>query len=126
MELLTTVAALAFAAGFTLRGILDRDDTPDDDVEQYLEDRREELQERYETTSMDYVEFEDSITILELPGTKRIMRDAVRVDGIGVEIAFEIARTFDGDYGAYRDAGRDELEKVNRVGENRATALLNN
>ena len=124
MELLFVTAAAAFTAGYIVRGELGDRDQPGT-VEQYLNDHRAELQQRYETTRMDYVEFEDRITILELPGTERIMRDAIQVDGIGVETAFEIARTFQGDYEAYRDAGRDDLERVNGIGENRATALLN-
>ena len=125
MELISTVAAAAFAAGFLTRGVLARERNDRDDIEQYLADRRHELQQRYETTQMDYVEFGDRITVHEQPGTERIMRDAIQVDGIGVEVALEIAKTFEGDYEAYRDADREELESVNGVGENRATALLN-
>ena len=125
MELISAAAAAAFAAGFLARGILARERDDRDDIKQYLADRRAELQQRYETTQMDYVEFGDRIATLEQPGTERIMRDAIDVDGIGVETAYEIARTFQGDYDAYRNAGRNELERVNGVGENRATALLN-
>lgn len=125
MEFTLLVAGIAFAAGFTTRGALDTRGGNRDDIEQYLDDRRDELQQRYETTQMDYVEFGDCIAVLEQPGTERIMRDAIHIDGIGVETAYEIARTFQGDYDAYRSAGRSELERVNGIGENRATALLN-
>lgn len=74
---------------------------------------------------MDYIEFGDRIAVLEQPGTESIMRDAIQVDGIGVETAYDIAPAFQGDYDAYRSAGRSELERVNGIGENRATALLN-
>lgn len=124
MELLFVSAALAFTAGYIVRGEMGERDQPDQ-VEQYLNDRRSELQKRYETTEMGYVEFGDRVTILERPGTERVMHDAIAVDGIGVETAFEIARTFDGDYDAYRRADRDDLESVNGIGENRSTALLN-
>lgn len=124
MELLFVTVSVAFTAGYIVRGELD-DRDQSGQVEQYLDNHRAELQERYETTQMDYIEFEDHITVLEFSGTERIMRDAIQVDGIGVETPFETARTFQGDYKSYRDTGRDDLERVNGVGENRATALLN-
>lgn len=120
MELLFVTVAVAFTAGYIVCGELD-DHDQSGRVELYLDNHRAELQERYETTRMDYIEFEDRITILEFPGTERIIRDAIQVGGIGVETA----QTFQGDYDAYRDARRDDLERVNGVGENRATALLN-
>ena len=95
-----------------------------DAVDEYLEHREADLRDRYETTAMDYVEFGDRVAVLEAPGTERIMRDAIAVDGVGPDTAFAIARRFGGDYEAYRTADREQLESINGVGENRATALL--
>lgn len=120
--------ATAFVAGWSAHAILAESRSGDsrDGVEKFLAERETTLREQYATTDMDYVEFGDRIATVENPGTERIMRDAVRVDGIGVETAWEIARTFGGEYDAYAAADREELERVNGVGENRATALLSN
>lgn len=117
---------LLFAAGWATHAIVADElaDDGSDDVESFLDERESQLRERYESTQMDYVEFGERVALLERPGTERIMREAVVVDGVGEEIAFEIARSFDGDYEAFQAAGREKLEEVNGVGENRATALL--
>lgn len=122
MELLATVAVVAFGVGYVLG---DRGDTDQSDsIEQFLEDELQAAKDRYATTDIDDEEqlaFE--IMLLERPGTERIMRDAVTVDGIGPETALAVARHFDGDYHEYRAADVDTLQRVNGVGENRATAL---
>lgn len=129
---LVVLLAVAFLTGAVSMGgllllVVPLDTESRDDIDRFLEEKRRELQERYESEEdgMDYVEFGDRVTVLELPGTEAIMRDAVDAEGIGPKTALEIARTFDGDYDAYRDANEDDLQAVNGVGPNRSTALLN-
>lgn len=124
MELLLITAASAFAAGYAIRG---RIATPDqrDEVERFLDERRDELQSAYAEGRLTHSAFVNRIAIIEDPATEQIIQDAITVDGIGVETGLEIARTFNADYQAYRSAGRRELERVNGVGENRASSLLN-
>lgn len=123
---------LAFVTGAVSMGgllllVVPIDTEHRDEIHRFLDEQRDELQDRYETEEdgMDYVEFGDRVTTLELPGTEAIIRDAVEADGIGPETALGIAREFDGDYEAYRAAGDDDLQRVNGVGPNRSNALLN-
>jgi hypothetical protein len=116
---LAGVGVGALAVKMRYRGVSDGTDAVGD----YLDERESALRQRYETGPMDYLEFGDRVAVIEAPGTERIMRAATRVDGIGPETAFELAAYFDGDYEAFRRADRAEFERVNGVGENRATAL---
>lgn len=111
--------------GYAIGAGVSRSGSGSDSVTAVIEDRRQELRGRYESGPMDYVEFGDQIAVLEDPGTEQIMREAITVDGVGPETAFEIAREFDGEYSEFRDADRDDLVRVNGVGENRAGALMN-
>lgn len=124
MELLFATASAAFTAGYIARGkIAERDQL--DKVERFLEERRDELQEAYAEGRLTHSTFVNRIAVIEDPDTEQIIQDAITVDGIGVETGLEIARTFSANYDQYRDAGREELERVNGIGENRATALIN-
>lgn len=124
MELLASVAAASFAAGYIARGKV-RNREQRGTVEQFLDGRLDELQSAYAEGRLTHSAFVNQIAVIEDPDTEKIIQDAITVDGIGVETALEIARTFNANYEAYRHADRDELERVNGVGENRATALLN-
>lgn len=116
---------IGFLGGYLIRDTFSVSDGRDS-IDRFLDERRDELQTQYAESKMTHRAFVNRIVVIEDPETEQIIRDAVTVDGIGPETALEIARTFNADYDAYRAAGRDELEKVNGVGENRATALLNN
>lgn len=126
--MLESLVLVAFGVGIGVaaeRARQTREDTPGS-VTAYLEREREKMEERYVTTdAMDGDDLDDRADLLLSPGTEQIMRDAVEVDGVGPHTAFRIAELFDGDYRAYKQAGRGELEAVNGVGSNRATALLN-
>lgn len=126
VSLLVGFVGGAVSAGWLLLCLMPINPDDSDDVEQFLDEEREALQQRYETTAMTYVEFGERITVLEDPGTERIIRDATDVDGIGPETALEIAATFGGDYEAYRTGSNEDLQAVNGIGPNRATALLHN
>ena len=117
---LAGVGVGALAVKMRYRGVGDGTDA----IEEYLDERESALRQRYETGSMDYVEFGDQVALIEAPGTERIMRATTRVDGIGPETAFELAAYFEGDYEAFRRADTGKFEQVNGVGENRVTALV--
>jgi NAD-dependent DNA ligase len=122
MELLATVAAVAFGAGYLIGDPNTTDET--DHIDQFLADELQAAKDRYATTEVDDEEnlaFE--VMLLERPGTERIMREAVTVDGVGPETALAIAKHFEGDYHEYRAADVETLQRVNGVGENRARAL---
>lgn len=124
MELLFVTAAVAFTAGYIARGEVGADDQRGT-VERFLDEQRGEIQTAYAEGRLTHSAFVNRIAVIEDPDTVQIMQDAITVDGIGVDTGLEIARTFNANYDAYRDAERDDLERVNGVGENRATALLN-
>lgn len=120
MELFAAVFAAGLAIGYALRGRADRDDR--DEIDAFLDEREQELRERYQTTEMDYVTFAERIAPIEDPHTERIMRDAVDVDGIGPATAFRLACRFDG-WEDYRSATSEEYQQVNRIGEQKGRSL---
>lgn len=122
LEPLLLALGTGFLAGYWLRGRLQDHDK--DAIDQFLEEELQAAEDRYAATEIDDEEnlaFE--VMILQQPGTERIMRDAIDVDGVGPETALAIAKHFDGDYQQYRAADVDTLQRVNGIGENRATAL---
>jgi len=120
MELLSSIALVAFAAGYLARATREVDNS--DAVDQFLASREQKLRERYTTTAMDYVTFGDEIALVEDPDTERIMRAAVAVEGIGPKRAFRLARRFDS-YDTFRSASADEYAAVNGIGQQRGAAL---
>lgn len=123
-EPLVTGAIVGFFAGWLLRGrVIASNDR--DEIEAFLEAKIGEVQERYYSTTVDdEAALEYELLVLQEPGTKLIMRSAVDVDGIGPETALDVAMHFEGDYSAFANAGADELQKVNGVGEQRSRALV--
>jgi NAD-dependent DNA ligase len=122
MEVITTAFGIGLVIGYLAGGFNSSDDT--DHIDQLLEEELQAAQDRYAATPIDDEEqlaFE--IMILERPGTERIMREAVDVDGVGPETALAVAKHFEGDYHEFREADVDALQEVNGVGENRARAL---
>lgn len=123
------VSPAGIAVALIVTALLFLDDMTDErasaSVAGTLRAQREELDERYREGRMTFEEHERRIGLLEEPGTRKIMHHATDVDGVGPQTALEIARHFEGDFDAYRDADVPELQRVNGVGPNRAQALLN-
>ena len=93
-------------------------------VDRFLDEQRERLNREYERDDrLTIDEYERRLSFLLEPDTARIMRDARKVDGVGIKSAFAVAREFDGDFDAYRSASEAELRRANGVGENRARAI---
>jgi len=92
-------------------------------VDSFIQDRRERLRERYATGEISREQFAAEIETLESPSTERIMHLARDVDGIGPHIGFNVAREFDS-VEKLAAADQADLEAINRIGENRAHAVL--
>lgn len=120
--LAVVTSLLLFGAGYGYRGLRARDRSAGP-VESYLDDRRQQLRERYATGEISRAQFAAEIETVEDPSTERIMHLARDVDGVGPHIAFTIAREFD-DVEDLAESDRETLERINRVGENRAHAVL--
>lgn len=124
------IDAASVALGVALGWILalstsSQDGDSADSVSAFLDQRRTSLQDRYAAGDLDHETFADRIALLEAPDTERIMRDAVRVDGIGPKTAYSVVKVCDGNWQRYREAEPMALKAINGVGENRAHALTN-
>lgn len=122
VEALVLLLLWAFGLGYFAR-VWHESEPPADPVEQLLDERREELRERYVAGEITHGQFAAEIETVEDPDTERIMHLARDVDGIGPHIAFKIAREFDS-LEALAAADQSDLEAINRVGENRAHGVL--
>lgn len=120
--LLVFATTLAFVAGYGYRKRLDTDPA-DGPVERFLQERRESLRERFASGEISRQQFAAEIERVEHPETERIMHLARDVDGVGPHIGFNIARDF-ARVEDLADADVEDLEAINRVGENRARAVL--
>lgn len=112
----------AFFTGYAYR-LHQEYEQPTGPVEEFLADRRTELKERYASGEISQEQFAAEIETVEDPGTERIMHLARDVDGIGPHIGFKVARKFES-VEDLASADQDDLEAINRVGENRAHAVL--
>lgn len=117
-----SAVVIAFYLGYVYR-IWQTQEPPAGPVEELLTERRETLRNRYASGEISRSQFGAEIEIVEDPSTERIMHLARDVDGVGPEIAYKIARNFDG-IAELANASHEELEAINRVGENRANAVL--
>jgi len=122
LVLVGVLVVLSFTAGYGYR-IWRSVEPPVGPVERYLDQRRRELRDRYATGEISRQQFAAEIETVEDPATERIMHLARDVDGIGPHIAFKVAREFESVSGI-ATASCADLEAINRVGENRARALL--
>jgi ERCC4-type nuclease len=114
-------AAFLFGAAFGGQVAYRPSDRPDS-VQALLEERREDIQERYVDGRISREQFEREAGLVEDPRTEEVMYAVTDVDGVGPSVAFEIAREFPS-RDDLQEASVDDLESVNQVGENRARAI---
>lgn len=120
--LLLFATTLAFLAGYGSRK-RQHADSARGPVERFLQERRESLRDRYANGQISREQFAAEIERVEHPETEHIMHLARDVDGVGPHVGFNVAREFES-VDDLADADVEDLEAVNRIGENRADAIL--
>jgi ERCC4-type nuclease len=120
IEALTAVG-VGLLVGYAV-GSSTSDDGAADSVQALLEERREDIQQRYVDGRISREQFEREAGLVEDPRTEAVMYAVTDVDGVGPSVAFEIAREFPS-RDDLQEASVDDLESVNQVGENRARAI---
>jgi len=110
-----SAAMLVLLAGAMLYDRLSADDPDPNSVEA--------AREAYANGELTLDEYERRVATAVDPETEKIRAAVEPIGGVGPQVSKNLARSFDS-LGELRDADRDELEAVHRVGESTSTAIL--